>query len=118
MKLLKLSVVVLFVTTLALSTASRFTVEAQRGAEAPAGFENLTNGFVDQAQFDLDRATFAKQLQIPDGLGPVYNAQSCGECHQNPVTGGISQITELRAGHFDGVNFVDHVGGSLINDRA
>ena len=36
------------------------------------------------------------------GLGPVYNAQSCAECHQNPVSGGISQISELRAGHFDG----------------
>src|SRR5262249_27593134 len=42
----------------------------------------------------------------------------CAECHQNPVTGGISQITELRAGHFDGVNFVEQVGGALINDRA
>jgi CxxC motif-containing protein (DUF1111 family) len=38
--------------------------------------------------------------------------------HQNPVTGAISQITELRAGHFNGTNFVDHPGGSLINDRA
>ena len=38
---------------------------------------------------------------------------------QNPVTGGLSQITELRAGHSknDG-NFVDAPGGSLINDRA
>src|SRR5262249_30311709 len=53
-----------------------------------------------------------------EGLGPVYNAQGCGECHQTPVAGGISQITELRAGHFDGRNFVDHPGGSLINDRA
>jgi CxxC motif-containing protein (DUF1111 family) len=35
------------------------------------------------------------------------------------VTGGISQITELRAGHTDGFgNFVDGPGGSLINDRA
>src|SRR6185503_845885 len=61
---------------------------------------------------------FAEQEFKADGLGPVYNAQSCGECHQNPTTGGISQITELRAGHFNGVNFVDHPGGSLINDRA
>jgi CxxC motif-containing protein (DUF1111 family) len=34
------------------------------------------------------------------------------------VTGGISQITELRAGHFDGSNFIDQPGGSLNNDRA
>jgi CxxC motif-containing protein (DUF1111 family) len=34
------------------------------------------------------------------------------------VSGGISQITELRAGHFNGISFVDAPGGSLINDRA
>src|SRR5216110_3635256 len=73
--------------------------------------------------------------EIADGLGPVYNAQSCAECHQNPVTGAISQISELRAGHNDGSgNFVPATltindggglpGGitianrSLINQRA
>src|SRR5438093_837320 len=87
-------------------------------AEAPTGFDDQTNGFVDQTQFDLDKDTFEERDTIADGLGPVYNAQSCAECHQNPVTGAISQVTELRAGHFDGVNFIDHPGGSLINDRA
>ena len=86
--------------------------------DAPAGFDDLTNGLVSQAQFDLDRETFEERETIDDGLGPVYNAQACAECHQNPVTGGISQITELRAGHFDGFSFVNHPGGSLINDRA
>jgi CxxC motif-containing protein (DUF1111 family) len=95
-------------------------VEGQGGAtEAPAGFDNQTNGFVTQAEFDAAKATFEERDEIPDGLGPVYNAQSCAECHQNPVTGAISQITELRAGHRDGSgNFVDAPGGSLINDRA
>jgi len=86
--------------------------------EAPAGYDNLTNGFVSQATMDIDRAEFEAREEKADGLGPLYNAQSCAECHQNPITGAISQITELRAGHFDGVNFIDHPGGSLINDRA
>ena len=86
--------------------------------EAPAGFDNLTNGATDQAQFDANLDTFSEREGIADGLGPVFNAQSCAECHQNPVTGAISQVTELRAGHFDGVKFIDHPGGSLINDRA
>jgi len=86
--------------------------------EAPAGYDNLTNGFEPQAQFDLDRETYAEQEAIPDGLGPVYNAQSCGECHQTPVTGSSSQVTELRAASFDGFTYTDHPGGSLINDRA
>ena len=99
--------------------ALSYAVEGQGATEAPAGFDNLTNGFVDQATFDAARATFEERDEIADGLGPVYNAQSCAECHQNPVTGAISQISELRAGHNDGAgNFVDAPGGSLINDRA
>jgi CxxC motif-containing protein (DUF1111 family) len=86
--------------------------------EAPVGFDNLTNGFVDQATFNADKAVFEEREEIADGLGPLYNAQACAECHQNPVTGAISQITELRAGHFDGFNFINHPGGSLINDRS
>jgi len=87
--------------------------------EAPTGFDNLTNGFLPQDEFDEARDTFEEVDQIADGLGPVYNAQSCSECHQNPVTGSSSQVSELRAGHRDANgNFVDAAGGSLINDRA
>jgi len=85
---------------------------------APTGFDNLTNGFESQAQFDLDRANFDSREELADGLGPVYNAQACAECHQNPVSGAISQITELRKGRFDGFTFTDSPGGSLNNDRA
>src|SRR5436309_2285143 len=93
-------------------------VYAVTATEAPAGFDNLTNGFESQAQMDLDRGNFESVESIADGLGPVYNAQSCAECHQNPVTGATSQITELRVGRFDGFTFTDRPGGSLINDRA
>jgi CxxC motif-containing protein (DUF1111 family) len=86
--------------------------------EAPTGFDNLTNGHATQEVFEADLEVFAEQEFLEDGLGPVYNAQSCGECHQNPVTGSGSQIGELRAGHFDGIRFVDHPGGSLLHDRA
>src|SRR5262245_23070236 len=86
--------------------------------EAPAGFDAHTNGFTSQEQYDLDKKVFIEQDGIDEGLGPLYNAQSCGECHQNPVTGGISQVTELRAGFFNGFAFIDQPGGSLVNDRA
>src|SRR3954454_25322485 len=97
-----------------------FTVQGQSGAtEALAGFDNLTNGFLTQARFDETRATFEERDESGDGLGPVYDAQSCAECHQSPVTGGASQVAELRAGHRNrSGNFVDAPGGSLINDRA
>ncbi|HEY4590810.1 MAG TPA: hypothetical protein VIJ61_00285, partial [Thermoanaerobaculia bacterium] len=94
-------------------------VWAVAAVEAPAGYDNLTNGFESQTQFDLDRAEFDNREEVADGLGPVYNAQSCGECHQTPVSGAGSQIAELRVGRGDpSGNFVDHPGGSLINDRA
>jgi CxxC motif-containing protein (DUF1111 family) len=94
-------------------------VFAITAVEAPAGFDDLTNGFTTQTQFDLDREVFEEFEVIDDGLGPVYNAQACRECHQNPVTGGPSQITELRAARLDAFGtYSNPPGGSLINDRA
>jgi CxxC motif-containing protein (DUF1111 family) len=87
-------------------------------AEAPTGFDDLTNGMVSLALFDADREIFEEREFAEDGLGPVYNAQACAECHENPVTGGNSQVTVLRAGRSDGRRFTDHAGGSLIQDRA
>jgi len=93
------------------------TVNLAAITEAVTGFGE-TNGFVDDAEFDRVKDVFEERDVIADGLGPVYNAQSCTECHQNPVTGAGAQFTELRTGHFNGVNFVDPPGGSLNNDRA
>src|SRR5215472_442040 len=87
--------------------------------EAPTGYDNISNGYLSQADYDTTRGTFEERDDIAKGLGPVYNAQWCAECHQSPVTGGVSQISVLRAGHLDSKgNFVDAPGGSLINDRA
>jgi CxxC motif-containing protein (DUF1111 family) len=88
--------------------------------EAPTGFDNRTNGFILQADMDGARGAFETVETFDDGIGPVFNNFSCVSCHQNPLnaTGAGSQITELRAGHFTGTTFVDHPGGSLINDRA
>src|SRR5690349_11475265 len=96
------------------------------------GSQSLSNGFPEPAgdTFILDQTHFEEQDGVDDGLGPLYNAQSCVSCHQNPVTGGISQVTELRVGHTDGNgNFVNPSisindgqntvpNRSLVNDRA
>src|SRR5713226_4019979 len=136
-RLLRCLVFFLFATALALPMWMSRPAQGQGGTEAPTGMDTLTNDatFVDQATHDGDRGTFEERDDVVKGLGPVYNAQSCAECHQNPVTGGISQISELRAGHNDGFgNFVpatvtindgDGLSGgvnianrSLINQRA
>ena len=96
--------------------------------EAPTGFDNKTNGFNPnnlsaaalQTAMDDARDTFSEVEAFTDGIGPVFNNTSCVSCHESPRSqaGTGSQITELRAGHFNGTSFVDHPGGSLINDRA
>src|SRR5579863_350404 len=67
--------------------------------EVVTGFDNKSNGVVDDATHQTDQAKFEEVEALTDGLGPLYNAQSCRECHQNPTTGGSSQVTELRVGH-------------------
>jgi CxxC motif-containing protein (DUF1111 family) len=98
--------------------------------EAPTGFDNKTNGLVDDATHTVDQAKFDEIEQISDGLGPLYNAQSCRECHQNPTSGASSQVSELRVGHNGphgefvnpeipiarGTEIIK--GRSLVNDRA
>ncbi len=98
--------------------------------EAPTGFDNKSNGVTDDATHQTDQKNFEEVEQLSDGLGPLYNAQSCRECHQNPVSGAASQITELRVGHpgpdgrfrnpeipiAHGAEVI--TGRSLVNDRA
>jgi len=98
--------------------------------EAPAGFDNKSNGVADDATHQADQAKFEEVEQLADGLGPLYNAQSCRECHQSPVSGAASQVSELRVGHQapDGHfrnpdipiahGTVVISGRSLVNDRA
>jgi len=105
-------------------------VTAFAGPEAPTGFDNQTNGVVDQGTHLLDLGQFDEVEQVQNGLGPLYNAQSCRECHQNPVPGAATQVTELRVGHTgrDGHFQTPAIpiahgtvvisGRSLVNDRA
>src|SRR5260370_39862637 len=70
--------------------------------EAITGFDDQNNGFSDLNRRQADQKVFEEiEHIVPDGLGPLYNAQSCRECHQTPVTGAASQVTELRVGHLD-----------------
>ena len=119
------------------------SARAQAPTEAPAGFDTPTlvqspgsksasNGIVQPAgdTFALDQQVYETQHDVSTGLGPVFNGRACAECHQNPVSGGASQFTELRIGHLDASgNFVNPTvpiddgaasitGRSILNDRA
>jgi CxxC motif-containing protein (DUF1111 family) len=117
---------------------------AQQGpTEAPAGFDtptlaqnpgsqSISNGITQPPgdTYALDQTRFEQDHDASSGLGPVFNARACADCHQNPVSGGSSQFTEIRAGHQDANgNFVAATvtindgantiaNRSIINDRA
>lgn len=156
MKILKLVVFLLFVGLLIFPVTKMGSVKGQVSAlpgqsidsdpvppptdrrcivtEAATGFDDrsIDENFVPDGKHNNDNQIFDGFELIPDGLGPVYNAQSCRECHQNTTSGGISQITELRAGIVSHglffnptVKITDDNGvtrfienRSLINDRA
>jgi len=118
-------------------------VAQQAPTEAPAGFDtptlaqnsgsnSLSNGIAEPPgdSYALDQTKFEQDHDASTGLGPVFNARACADCHQNPVSGGSSQFTEVRAGHNDATgNFVGATvtindgantiaNRSIINDRA
>src|SRR5438309_5063602 len=103
---------------------------AQQYQEAPTGFDNKSNGVADDMTHQADQMKFDEVEGLSDGLGPLYNAQSCRECHQNPASGGNSQVSELRVGHL-GADHLFHnpdipiahgkeviSGRTLVNDRS
>jgi CxxC motif-containing protein (DUF1111 family) len=136
----KLSLLVCCLGGLATAVA---VIAQQYASEAPAGFttptladtpgsQSVSNGIAEPPgdTFALDQAQFERRHDPSSGLGPVFNATSCAECHQNGVTGAASQITEVRVGHKDGNgNFVNPTilindgltritGRSIVNDRS
>jgi CxxC motif-containing protein (DUF1111 family) len=115
-----------------LSSEATMQAAPATATEAPTGYDNLSNGFTPQGpafdtltktnvrlgrSFNDDRFLFEEVERVADGLGPTFNGRSCGECHENVVTGGASQIEEHRTGRMSGQIFFESLGGSLIQSR-
>src|SRR5215468_11156788 len=135
-----ISVVVLVsvgVVTGMLGVARQSPTEAPTGFDTPTlaqnpGSQSVSNGIGQPPgdTYSLDQAKFEEDHDAGTGLGPVFNARACVDCHENPVSGGSSQITEIRAGHNDsngnfvaasvsingGANII--ANRSIIDDRA
>jgi CxxC motif-containing protein (DUF1111 family) len=134
---------VVLVSLIGLQTTLSVRAAPQPPTEAPAGFDTPTlvqkpgsksfsNGIAQPPgdTFVLDQQVYETLHDVNTGLGPVYNGRACAECHQNPVSGGASQFTELRIGHRDANgHFVNPTvlindgaasiaGRSIVNDRA
>ena len=134
----------------ATESLSSFHSDSNPATEAPAGFDGGSNGFAeefcrdqdqlvsspnspkipaDECNFEAAEEEFIGPESVAEGLGPIFNAAGCGECHssnfgfdpdnfERKLVGGTSEITEKRAGFWDGRTFRDHPGGSLIHNRS
>src|SRR5713226_327352 len=51
-------------------------------------------------RFEKGRLVFERRFTPETGLGPLFNAVSCGECHEAPKSGGSGDEVELHATAF------------------
>lgn len=80
----------------------------------------LTSG--ELSRFLEGKLAFNTPLTVAEGSGPIFNEQSCGNCHSTPAIGGWSTRSVTRFGvmasggtPFDPLNAL---GGSLQQDQA
>jgi CxxC motif-containing protein (DUF1111 family) len=57
----------------------------------------------ERARFDSGRAVFDSVFTPETGLGPLFNANGCGECHEDPAVGGTGDEVERHATAFHAV---------------
>jgi len=72
-------------------------------AQSPAGAGDPLPG-ITPSEFEAFRIgidDFVEIEQPGEGLGPLFNAAGCAACHNVPVIGGMTPMTEMRAGHRD-----------------
>ena len=74
-----------------------------------------------QAQFRAGKKVFQRVFEPKDGLGPLFNGNSCAECHETPVVGGVGDEVEVHATRFVAPNSCDPLfqeGGPVIQQDA
>jgi CxxC motif-containing protein (DUF1111 family) len=54
----------------------------------------------ERARFDSGRVVFDSTFTPAVGLGPLFNASACGECHEDPASGGAGDEVERHAALF------------------
>jgi len=71
-----------------------------------------------QHGFRQGSALFQTSFTPATGLGPLFNASSCAECHEAPVVGGVGDEVETHAtAYHDGVcDDLGRIGGPVIQD--
>lgn len=54
----------------------------------------------ERLQFDKGRTEFERRFTPETGLGPLFNADACAECHEDPRSGGVGDEVEVHASAF------------------
>jgi CxxC motif-containing protein (DUF1111 family) len=87
----------------ALSLAIAPILLASACAKPPAPGEPLAGlDAAQRDQFDRGKVIFNRVFEPETGLGPLFNAKACGECHEKPVAGGVGDEVEVHATAFLG----------------
>jgi len=74
-----------------------------------------------RAQFQEGKKIFQRVFEPKDGLGPLFNGNSCAECHEDPVVGGVGDEVEVHATRSVGPYSCDSLfqeGGPVIQQQA
>lgn len=91
-----------------------FNQSAQRALVPGAPLPGITGAELESFRAGLD--DFSEVESSDDGLGPAFNGTSCAVCHSIPAIGGVSTMTEIRAGYRDEEgNFHELNGGTLYH---
>ena len=100
--------------TLLLAAVCLFSQSTGRPVLPGDPLPNITAG--DFERFRIGLEDFTEVETAEDGLGPAFNGTSCAVCHSVPAIGGISAMTEIRAGYRDeDGTFTELNGGTLYH---
>lgn len=95
------------------TAAQTITGVAAQTVPVGAAVPGLQSSDVDS--FNTGKTEFSTVEGVADGLGPIFNDSSCGNCHSAGAVGGGSTIVEVRFGRTSNGSFdpLTNEGGSL-----
>jgi CxxC motif-containing protein (DUF1111 family) len=94
---MKANSIVAAVATLLILTTLGVSGQLPAGAGDP--LPGITPSEFEAFRIGID--DFVEIEQPGEGLGPLFNGAGCAACHNVPVIGGMTPMTEMRAGHRD-----------------
>lgn len=91
--------------------------------EPPPGPGEPLPGLTEQelARFEAGRDLFMRVWSTEEGLGPVYNENTCNACHSHPQPGGGGEETDEKVTAYSpesGCDLLGELGGGNVRQQA